>query len=111
MFLVVCLNKHGFLPKELGWTREDAFDSWKKIYNLSATMQWITYITCAVSIYPTESWALYSLNLSLLKHILGAALIALNLWSVASQFETIGEFGWFFGDFFINDEAIPLKLS
>jgi phosphatidylethanolamine N-methyltransferase len=74
-------------------------------------MQWINFVVAAFSVYPTDSWWIYSWNLSLLKHILGASLIALNLWSVASQFETIGEFGWFFGDFFINDEAIPLKLS
>lgn len=65
----------------------------------------------ALSVYPADSWHQYSINLSLVKHIVGLSLIALNLWSVASQFETIGEFGWFFGDFFINDEAIPLKLS
>ncbi len=30
-----------------GWTREDAFDSWKKIYNTSATMQWVVFFTAA----------------------------------------------------------------
>ena len=92
-----------------GWTREDAFDSWKKIYNLSAVMQWVCFVTAALAVYPLESWASWHLCLS--KHIMGLALIALNLWSVASQFETIGEFGWFFGDFFVVDTDIPLKLS
>jgi phosphatidylethanolamine N-methyltransferase len=26
-------------------------------------------------------------------------------------FHLSGEFGWFYGDFFINDESVPLKLS
>ncbi len=97
--------------KEQGWTREDAFDSWKKVYNTSATMQWICFGVAAISVYPTECWYTYSWNLCLTKHIVAIGLIALNMWSVVSQFEIIGEFGWFFGDFFINDEAIPLKLS
>ena len=94
-----------------GWTREDAFDSWKKIYNTSASMQWICFITATISIYPTECWTAYSWHLCTTKHLIAAALFALNLWSVVSQFETIGDFGWFYGDFFIQDNAIPLKLS
>jgi phosphatidylethanolamine N-methyltransferase len=97
--------------KQQGWTREDAFDSWKKVYNTSASMQWVCFVVAAVSFYPTECWFAYSWNLCLTKHIVALGLMGLNAYSVVSQFEIIGEFGWFFGDFFINDEAIPLKLS
>ncbi len=68
-------------------------------------------ITLCSTVYPTECWSLYSFNLCATKHLVGLALIALNVWSVASQFETIGDFGWFYGDFFIDDAAVPLKLS
>jgi phosphatidylethanolamine N-methyltransferase len=95
--------------ESLGWTREDAFDSWKKLYNCSATMQWVTFITAALSMYPMECW--HSLNVCGTLHFFAFILIALNLWSINSQFQTIGEFGWFYGDFFIHDDAVPLKLS
>lgn len=94
-----------------GWTRNDAFDSWKKIYNVSATMQWIVLIVAALSEYPSQCWTDYSFHLCVTKHIVGIALVALNIWSVMSQFETLGDFGWFYGDFFITDSDVEMKLS
>lgn len=74
-------------------------------------MQWVCFITATAAIYPTECWSDYTYHLCATKHIIAIALFALNLWSVNSQFETIGEYGWFYGDFFIVDETIPIKLS
>jgi phosphatidylethanolamine N-methyltransferase len=44
----------------------------------------------------------------ILKVTLGLILVALNLWSSVSTFEVLGEFGWFYGDFFIDE--VPTTL-
>jgi phosphatidylethanolamine N-methyltransferase len=41
----------------------------------------------------------------LVKQTVGLVLIAVNIWSSVSVFEVLGEFGWFYGDFFISTDA------
>jgi phosphatidylethanolamine N-methyltransferase len=38
----------------------------------------------------------------LLKHVLGIGLIALQMWTATSIHESLGEFGWFYADFFFD---------
>ena len=37
-------------------------------------------------------------------------LIALHVWTAKAIFDVIGKFGWFYGDFFIRNDAVPLQL-
>lgn len=91
------------------WTRhfikygadtEEAWRQWKGLYYISMTMCYASFIAAA--------WKMYSLppdwtyGMALLRHVVGAALIALHLWTVISIYESLGEFGWFYGDFFFD---------
>jgi phosphatidylethanolamine N-methyltransferase len=42
---------------------------------------------------------------------LGSVLILLSAWSLQSTYDAIGEFGWFYGDFFISEEAYRHSIS
>lgn len=91
------------------WTRhfikygddtEEAWRQWKGLYYISMTMCYTSFIAAA--------WKMYSLppdwtyGMALLRHVIGAALIALHIWTVISIYESLGEFGWFYGDFFFD---------
>ncbi|KAF8854224.1 phosphatidylethanolamine N-methyltransferase [Acephala macrosclerotiorum] len=91
------------------WTRhflkfgegtEEAWRQWKGIYHMSMSMCYASFIAA--------TWKLYSFpadwgyGLVLLKHVLGAGLVALQVWTAVSIYESLGEFGWFFGDFFFD---------
>jgi phosphatidylethanolamine N-methyltransferase len=99
------------------WTRhfvkfgdsiEEAWRQWKGLYHLSMGMCHAGFIAAA--------WKLYSLppdwshGLVLLKHVIGAGMVALQVWTAVSIYESLGEFGWFFGDFFF-DHAPKLTYS
>ena len=99
------------------WTRhfvkygedtEEAWRQWKGMYHLSMTMCYASFIAAA--------WKMYSLPLDwgygmvLLKHVLGVGLVSLQIWTAISIYESLGEFGWFFGDFFF-DQAPKLTYS
>ena len=54
-------------------------------------------------------WKMYTFpadwgyGLVLFRHVLGAGLIALQVWTSVSIYESLGEFGWFYGDFFFDE--------
>ena len=91
-----------------GESTEEAWRQWKGMYHLSMTMCYASFIAAA--------WKMYSLpadwgyGLVLLKHVLGAGLVSLQVWTVVSIYESLGEFGWFFGDFFF-DQSPKLTYS
>lgn len=84
---------------KFGETTEEAWKQWKGMYHLSMTMCYGSFIAA--------SWKLYSLptdwGYGLALHVLGAGLIALQIWTAVSIYESLGEFGWFFGDFFFDN--------
>lgn len=103
--------------KKKNWTRhfvkygestEEAWRQWKGIYHLSMTMCYTSFLCAAWKMYylPPD----WSYSMALLRHVLGFALIALQLWTVTSIYESLGEFGWFYGDFFF-DHAPKLTYS
>ena len=99
------------------WTRhfvkygegtEEAWRQWKGMYHLSMTMCYASFIAAA---WKTYSFPLdWGYGMVLLKHILGVGLISLQIWTAVSIYESLGEFGWFFGDFFF-DQAPKLTYS
>ncbi|CZS88892.1 hypothetical protein WAI453_010543 [Rhynchosporium graminicola] len=93
------------------WTRhflkfgegtEEAWRQWKGIYHLSMNMCWASFIAATWKMYYWPSdWAAEN---ALLMHIVGITLVALQIWTSNSIYQSLGEFGWFFGDFFFDHD-------
>ncbi|ORY18359.1 phosphatidylethanolamine N-methyltransferas-like protein [Clohesyomyces aquaticus] len=92
-----------------GDSKEEAWRQWKNLYHLSMTMCHASFLCAAWKMYvfPAD----WSYGLVLLRHVLGAALISLQLWTVFSIYDSLGEFGWFFGDFFFSPSPQNLTYS
>jgi phosphatidylethanolamine N-methyltransferase len=91
-----------------GESTEEAWRQWKGMYHLSMTMCYASFLAAAWKMYSVPGdWAY---GLVLLKHVLGAGLISLQIWTAVSIYDSLGEFGWFFGDFFF-DHAPKLTYS
>ena len=91
-----------------GESTEEAWRQWKSIYHLSMIMCYTSFICAAWKMYGLpEDW---TYGMSTLRHVVGFALIALQIWTVSEIYESLGEFGWFFGDFFF-DQAPKLTYS
>ncbi|KAJ9118119.1 hypothetical protein QFC22_004020 [Naganishia vaughanmartiniae] len=88
---------------------KDAFDNWKVIYNTSLVMTYVSFGCLAWKIYSIPSdWTVGG---QLLRHTLGFLLIALHLWSAASSYEVLGDFGWLYSDFFLEQYAQKLAYT
>lgn len=89
-----------------GESTEEAWRQWKGLYHLSMTMAYTTFVCAAWKMYGLpEDW---TIRMSILRHVVGVAMIALQMWTISSIYESLGEFGWFFGDFFFDQ---PQKLN
>ncbi len=83
-----------------GESTEEAWRQWKGIYHLSMTL-------CYAS-FAAASWKMYSIpsdweyGMVMLRHVVGFSLVALQIWTTISIYDSLGEFGWFFGDFFFD---------
>ncbi|KAI0369352.1 phosphatidylethanolamine N-methyltransferase [Pilatotrama ljubarskyi] len=88
---------------------QEAFQNWKVIYNLSMTMTYASFVGLAVKTYSVpQQWTVGN---ELLRHTLGVIMIGLHIWSTLESYEVLGLFGWFFGDFFIEDFPSHLEYT
>ncbi|QUC20151.1 uncharacterized protein UV8b_04392 [Ustilaginoidea virens] len=94
------------------WTRHflkygesagEAWRQWKGMHHISMIMCNASFVAACYKMYSLpQDW---NYGLALLKHVLGGGLIALQLWTALSVYESLGEFGWFCGDFFWDQKA------
>jgi phosphatidylethanolamine N-methyltransferase len=91
-----------------GESTEEAWRQWKGMYHLSMTMCYASFIAATWKMYSFP--ADWGYGLVLLKHVIGVGLVALQVWTAVSIYDSLGEFGWFFGDFFF-DHAPKLTYS
>ena len=83
-----------------GESTEEAWRQWKGTYHLAMILCYASFVAA--------SWKMYSLphdwvhGMVLLRHVVGASLVALQIWTSISIYGSLGEFGWFFGDFFFD---------
>lgn len=72
----------------------------------------MTYVTFFIACWKTytlpENWAY---GATLLRHILGFTFISLHIWTSTSIYEVIGDFGWYYGDFFMDDHPSELLYT
>lgn len=84
-----------------GESTEEAWRQWKGTYHVSMVLCYASFVAAAWKVYTIPSdWGY---GLVLLRHVLGAGLITLQIWTAVSIYDSLGEFGWFFGDFFFDE--------
>lgn len=83
-----------------GDSTEEAWRQWKATYHLSLNMCYASFIAACWKEYtfPTD----WGYGFILLNHVVGTSLVSLQIWTAVSIYESLGEFGWFFGDFFFD---------
>ncbi|KAI8645821.1 phospholipid methyltransferase-domain-containing protein [Parasitella parasitica] len=92
-----------------GGSAQEAFQNWKSIYNLTLCMTYVTFfIACWKTYTLPDNWAY---GTTLLRHTLGLTFISLHVWTSVSIHEVIGDFGWFYGDFFMDDHPSELLYT
>jgi phosphatidylethanolamine N-methyltransferase len=92
------------------WTRDyerrgrplyEAFSNWKVLYSLSSAVNVCVFVACAVRFLPVLTMdTIFSATFAA-KCAVGTVLGLLALWTSYSTYVAVGDFGWFYGDFFI----------
>ena len=90
-----------------GGTAVEAFTQWKGLYNMTLTLTYMSFfVVCARMYELPDQWLT---GLVLLRHTMGVLLCALHAWTAWSVHEVLGNFGWFYGDFFLWKKGIELR--
>ncbi|OCH92552.1 phosphatidylethanolamine N-methyltransferase [Obba rivulosa] len=110
-FLVRHYLKHYHYPRNDNGAGAvyEAFANWKSIYNLSMCMTYVSFIGLAWKTYSIpHNWTVGNV---LLRHTLGVILIVIHIWATIESYDVLGLFGWFFGDFFMEDFPSQLEYT
>ncbi|KAI8980834.1 phospholipid methyltransferase-domain-containing protein [Pilobolus umbonatus] len=92
-----------------GGDAKEAFQNWKSIFNLTLCMTYVTFIMACWKTYTLpDNW---TYGTTLLRHTLGLSFVSLHIWTSVSIHEVLGDFGWFYGDFFIEDQSSELLYT
>ncbi|KAI9506750.1 phospholipid methyltransferase-domain-containing protein, partial [Coemansia spiralis] len=86
-----------------GGNSEEAFSSWRAVYNTATIMTYASFGLVGIIAY---HWSKVDYGNLVLFHTLGLLLISFHVWSSRSVYETLGDFGWFYGDFFARDSSM-----
>lgn len=75
-------------------------------------MNIVVFIACALRYLDKDVWSFaYFFNAyNMACFSLGLVLISLSIWSYSSTYDAVGEFGWFYGDFFISEDSFKQHL-
>ncbi|KAH8077088.1 phosphatidylethanolamine N-methyltransferase [Cristinia sonorae] len=110
-FLVRHFLKHYHYPRNdrgKGAVKE-AFSNWKAIFNMSMCMTYASFIGLTWKTYSIpHDWTVGN---ELLRHTLGLILILVHVWATLESYEVLGLFGWFFGDFFMDEFSPQLEYT
>lgn len=83
-----------------GESMNEAWRQWKGTYLVSMLICYSTFGAAAWKCYIPPSG--FDDSIAILKHTVGISLIALQIWVTSSIYDQLGEFGFFFGDFFFD---------
>jgi phosphatidylethanolamine N-methyltransferase len=98
-------NKHYI---KNGQSIREAFQEWKNIYNFLTCITFVSFIAYAIRNYTLpDQWTYGTV---LLRHTVGFLLIILHIYTATEVYEVLGDYGWFYGDFFIKELISPERL-
>ncbi|KAJ1907778.1 phosphatidylethanolamine N-methyltransferase [Coemansia sp. IMI 209127] len=86
-----------------GGNGEEAFSSWRAVYNTAMIMTYASFGLVALAAY---HWGNVDYGSIVLFHTLGILLIGFHVWSSRSVYDSLGDFGWFYGDFFARNSSM-----
>lgn len=93
---------------KVGETPDEGWRQWKGYYHITQSMCYATFAAACWKMYSAPvDW---NYGFVMLRHVIGAGLIALQIWTAVSIYDSLGEFGWFFGDFFF-DQGVKLTYT
>ncbi|ORX79678.1 hypothetical protein BCR32DRAFT_269319 [Anaeromyces robustus] len=99
-------NKHYI---KNGQSIREAFQQWKNIYNFLTCITFVSFIAYAIRNYTLpDQWTYGTV---LLRHTVGFLLIILHIYTATEMYEVLGDYGWFYGDFFIKELISSERLA
>ena len=116
MFLLYKQGKTKFWTnhfKSKNLSRQESFQEWKRLQNL---LESVVNISFAMFFWRVFEWPEYD---SLISHkwfyfclvMIAMMLFFISYWSATESYNALGDFGWFYGDFFVKFESVSKEMD
>ncbi|EPY34588.1 phosphatidylethanolaminen-methyltransferase-lik E protein [Angomonas deanei] len=92
-------------------TPKRAFNNWKRMYNSSVTITNYSFMLCALKLFQYTVPLFEDTQSRIFLMVVGVLLISVNVYVSLSVYDTLGDYGYFYGDFFIKDVRPALSYS
>ena len=89
----------------------EAFEHWKRLYNTSYMMTTGSYVILAWRLFEWKNSLFDTTEARVTVLVVGILLVAVNVYVSTSAYEAVGDYGFFFGDFFIDEAPARLNYS
>lgn len=109
-YVLVRQEKYRFWTRSFqarGLSKQEAFAAWKRLMTCFSSLQTIAFLlaTIRVSTFPPTWKEVFHPHY--ISQLLGSFfLLSISLWSKLSCYEVLGEYGWFYGDFFLSPSEL-----
>lgn len=92
-------------------TPQRAFANWKRIYNASVTATNVAFALCSLRLFQWDAPFFDTPESRVFLIVTGSLLLGINVYVSYSIYQTVGTYGYFYGDFFIHDVTPKLDYS
>ncbi|PXF48259.1 Phosphatidylethanolamine N-methyltransferase [Gracilariopsis chorda] len=94
-----------------GYSTFQAFSTWQHVYLVSFMMKHALFLIAASTFAPSKPLHRISMAETISDMLVGISLIAIAIISLASTWQDLGYFGFFYGDFFVKPERNELQRA
>jgi len=95
----------------MGSDANEAFENFKRLMNMLLSLTHLSFLMCAYRLFHMPELPMLMSSYFAARVIFAVMLMGLSHYSFSSSFDILGDFGWYYGDFFTQRDQAKLSYT